>query len=238
MIVYNGSMIDIQELFPDISNEEFMKHHAESMRNVTTEIQHKLRGYNDFTPISLNLNPNISVKESIMRMASIQQLTDNQIIYLAPDDIEMDMYTEYVVTMINRYAFEKLYLKLSGIKDEEMSKNLPNLVYYDSISGKGFINGNYVYFKKSKPKSKLKAKEIFDLLFTYAPNSVPREKLRTTLRLGNNLHGESDRLSDAFGNLRKRCGVSEQVISLKGSGYLKATVLPLHKLDSVYISKE
>lgn len=230
-------MVDLREFFSEMADEDFGQAHAEIMRDVVTEIHAKLRGYNDFSPLVINYNPMVSVAEDLLRIGCVRQLADNQIIYWNPDETH-DEYTDYVITVVNRYRFEKLYLRLTGSTDKEISERLPNLVYYNPITGKGFVNGNPIYLKPSKPKNKVKAKEIFDLLFAYAPDPVPREKLTATLRLGKNAPDESDRLSEAFSNLRRRCGVTDEVISLRKSGVLNATVLPFDKMPDFFIFPE
>lgn len=221
-------MIDVSALLPDMSEADFSNAH--------TEIHNKLRSYSDFSPLVIQCKPNVSATEDILRIACVRQLADNQIIYWDPDE-KRDDYTDYVITVVNRYRFEKLYLKLAGSTEEAIQEQLPNLVYYNPVSGKGFVNGNPIYLKPSKPKSKVKAKEIFDLLFAYAPNPVPREKLTATLRLGKDVPGESDRLSEAFSNLRSRCGVTSKVISLK-SGALNAAAMPFDKFPDFFIFPE
>lgn len=230
-------MVDIRELFPEMADKDFGQAHADIMRDVVTEIHEKLRSYNDFSPLVIHNKPNVSVAEDLMRIGCVRQLADNQIIYWDPNETH-DEYNDYVITVVNRYRFEKLYLKLTGATEKAISEQLPNLVYYNAVTGKGFVNGNPVYLKPAKPKNKVKAKEIFDLLFAYAPNPVPREKLTATLRLGMNTPDESDRLSQAFSNLRSRCGVTDEVISLKKSGVLKATVLPFDKVPDFFIFPE
>ncbi|MGH7197115.1 MAG: hypothetical protein ACREGJ_05145 [Candidatus Saccharimonadales bacterium] len=229
-------MIDVSALLPDMSETDFSNAHTEIMRDVVTEIHNKLRSYSDFSPLVMQYKPNVSVAEDIMRIACVRQLADDQIIYWNPDETH-DEYTDYVITVVNRYKFEKLYLKLTGATKKAISEQLPNLVYYNPVTGKGFVNGNPIYLKPSKPKSKVKAKEIFDLLFAHAPNPVPRERLTATLRLGKNAPNESDRLSEAFSNLRSRCGVTSKVISLK-SGVLNAAAMPFDKMPDFFIFPE
>lgn len=229
-------MIDVSALLPDMSKADFSNAHAEIMHDVVTEIHNKLRSYSDFSPLVVQYKPNVSVAEDIMRIACVRQLADDQIIYWNPDETH-DEYTDYVITVVNRYKFEKLYLKLTGATKKAVSEQLPNLVYYNPVTGKGFVNGNPICLKPSKPKSKVKAKEIFDLLFAHAPNPVPRERLTATLRLGKNAPDESDRLSEAFSNLRSRCGVTSKVISLK-SGALNAAAMPFDKMPDFFIFPE
>ncbi len=229
-------MIDVREFFPEMADKDFGQAHAEIMRDVVTEIHDKLRSYNDFSPLVIQYRPNISVAEDLMRIGCVRQLADNQIIYWDPDE-KQDDYTDYVITVVNRYRFEKLYLKLTGATEKQISEQLPNLVYYNPVTGKGFVNGNPVHLKPSKPRSRVKAKELFDLLFAYAPNPVPRERLTRTLRLGENAPDESDRLSEAFSNLRSRCDVTSKVISLK-TGALNATAMPFDKMPDFFIFPE
>jgi hypothetical protein len=230
-------MIDVREMLPDMSDSDFRQTHANIMRDVLSEIRNKLRGYNDLSQITLRVKPNVSVPEDIMRMACIKQLAENYVIHWNPDE-KLDEYADYIISVTNRYKFEELYLKLTGKSKEEIREQLPNLVYYNPVTGIGFVNGKQIHLKPSKPKNKLKAKEIFDLLFANAPGSVPRDRLTAVMRLGKNTPDESDRLSEAFSNLRKRCGVTEKVISLHGSGVLNAVTLPFEKEPDIIIFSE
>lgn len=228
------SMIDMRELFPEVSDKDFSHAHADIMRDIVTEIHGKLRSYNDLSPIVIRFRPNTPVTEDIFRGACVRQLADNKIIYWHPDEKEDD-YTDYVVTVVNRYRFEKLYLGLSGRTEVEVREMLPSLVYYNALTGVGFVNGNPI---RLKPKSTHKTKEIFDLLFAAAPNPVSREKIVATLRLGQNVNGVSDELNEAFKAIRRACGVNADIICLDGSGVLNAVAIPFDKMPDFYIFPE
>lgn len=227
-------MIDVRELFPELSDKNYGHAHAVILRDVVTEIHNKLRGYNDLSPIAIHTKPNTSAAEDIMRIACVRQLADSKFIYWHPDEKE-DERTDYVVTMVNRYAFEGLYLKLSGYGEAEIREALPNLAYYNALTGVGLVNGSPI---RLKPKSKHKTKEIFDLLFAAAPNPVSRERIVVTLRLGQNVNGVSDELNEAFKAIRRACGVNADVIYLDGSGVLNAIAIPFDKMPNFYLFPE
>ena len=227
-------MIDVRELFPEISDTNFGHAHVDVLRDIVAEIHKRLRGYNDLSPIAIKLKPNISPAEDIIRVACVRQLADSKIIYWHPDEKE-DEYTDYVVTVVNRYRFEKLYLELSGYAEVKICEMLPNLVYYNALTGVGFIQGNLI---RLKPKTKRKTKEVFDLLFAAAPNPVPRDKIVAVLRLGQNVNGVADELNEAFKAIRRACGVGADVIELNGSGILNAIAIPFEKIPNYFIFPE
>lgn len=230
--------MDIRTLFANLSDVEFKQESALILSAVITEIKNNLRSYDDFNPIQIPYNPSISVAEDMMRLGSIRLLTDNKIIQWNPEDSgEGD--ADYVVTVVNRYELEKLGLKAAGLSAKEIDEQLPNLVYYNPLTGMGFINGNPIHLK---PKSKRKAKELFDALFTAVPDSVPREKIASILRINSdakiNRTYVAQEMSLAFTNLRKRCHVNSDVIELNVNGVLNARAMLLNKLPDFYIFPE
>ena len=170
-------MKDVSELFSDMSAADLGNAHVEIMRDVVTEIRNKLRSYNDLTPIDIRYKHNVSVAENFMRNACVRQLTDDQIIYWNPDE-KYDDYTDYVVTVVNRYKFEALYLKLTGSTVKAIQEQLPNLVYYNPVTGKGFVNGNPIHLKPSKPKSKVKARRYLTCCLLTPQIQCPARVLR------------------------------------------------------------
>ena len=230
--------MDIRKLFANLSDAEFNEESALILGNVITEIKRNLRSYDDFNPIEIPYNPGLSVAEDMMRLGSIRLLTDNKIIHWNPED-EGDRNADYVVTVVNRYEFEKLGLRAAGLSENEISKQLPNLVYYNPLTGMGFVNGSPIHLK---PRSKRKAKELFDALFAAAPDSVPREKLAALLRINSDMKIDrtyvAQEMSLAFTNLRKRCHVNSNVIELNVNGVLNARVILLNKLPEFYIFPE
>ena len=218
-------MLNVREFFSELSDSEFESAKSKAMLELLSDIRGKLRGYEDLSRITLNIRPNIPAEEDFMRIACVKLLSENKIVSWNPDDKGND-YTDYELRIVNRYIFEKLFLKLSGNSETEIESQLPNLIYYNPATGKGFVNGKEIHLKKAKIGSKVKPKEIFDLLYSSAPNAVPRKELTATLRLGSKSPDETDRLNEAFSNLRKRCGVTEKVISLQKSGSLNGITVP------------
>lgn len=79
---------------------------------------------------------------------------------------------DYMVTIINRYAFEELLLTLQktdarltdydGYDKTIEDEAVPNLAYYDLDTGRGLVNGNAVYLRGRN-------KRLFKALFLAAP---------------------------------------------------------------------
>ena len=214
----------------------------------------RLRGYSDNGPIRINapgrlpeeLDPEGDQDYRVF-LTALHTLAHHKIIIFKPEYLNRKrprkaMYRDFSVYVVNRYKLEQLYLELKWLGEPEDKRSeapqVDNLVFYNTASGRGLMNGRSIYFKKSKPKNRLKPKEMFDLLFASAPNPVPRNKLTATLRLGKDAHDESDRLNDSFNNLRKRCGVTNKVISLHDSGVLNAITVPIDELPDFFIFPE
>lgn len=214
----------------------------------------RLRGYSDNGPIRIEapgrlpeeLDPEANHDYEVF-LATLNTLANHKIIVFKPEYLNRkrpgtNMYRDFSIFVTNRYELERLKAELKWLGEpKDKRSNTPhvdNLVFYNPLSGEGLVNGKYIRFKKSKPRSKVKAKELFDLLFASAPNPVPREKLIATLRLGKNAHDESDRITQAFSNIRRRCGIDKNVISLNDSGLLNAITVPIDELPKSFIFPE
>jgi hypothetical protein len=138
---------------------------------------------------------------------------------------------DYMVTIINRYAFEELLLTLQkidarltnydgydkSIEDETVS----NLAYYDKSSGRGIVNGHVVNLKGRN-------KKLFDALFLAAPNPVDRATIERIAKYQHRDDPLKYAVNDAFSALRKACGgVDKTVITQVGGYRLNAKVFPL-----------
>ena len=145
----------------------------------------------------------------------------------------------YKVFIKDRYRFDHFCFELER-RGTSSSANLripapKNIVFYNQATGDASVNGKVVHFKQSKRNSTVRSKELFDLLFQSAPKPVARKEIAATLRLDpKDVETESDRMSLAFTNLRKRCGVSSDVIYLNKSGYLNATTVVIDKLPNKF----
>jgi len=140
---------------------------------------------------------------------------------------------EYLISIINRYAFEELMLALMKIEARDtnydgydksiVDEKLDNLVYYDTTSGRGIVNGKNVFLRGRN-------RRLFNALFLSAPNPVNKSSLLTIAKSQKKYTDESNIyvVNDAFSLVRKACKVDSSVISLKGnSGRLDAKVFPL-----------
>lgn len=142
---------------------------------------------------------------------------------------------DYMVTIINRYAFEDLLLALQKI-DARLSnydgydksiedETVPNLVYYDIDTGRGIVNGNVVNLLRRNGK---RNKKLFDALFLAAPNSIGRETVERIAKIDHKDDSLKYAINDAFSALRKACGgVDNTVITQVGGYKLNAKVFPL-----------
>ena len=145
----------------------------------------------------------------------------------------------FKVFIKDRYKFDLFCFQLETRgKSPSVNLRIPtpnNIVFYNQVTGDASVNGNVVHFKKSKRNSLVRPKELFDLLFEYAPNPVPRKKIAVTLKLdAMDIETESDRISLALTNLRKRCNVSSDVIYAKDSVYLNAIPVVVDKLPNKF----
>jgi len=132
---------------------------------------------------------------------------------------------DYMVTIINRYAFEELLLTLQKIDarltnydgyDKSIeNETVPNLAYYDIDSGRGIVNGNVVNLKGRN-------KKLFNALFLAAPTAIDIAKI------GHKDDPIKYAVNDAFSAIRKACGgVDKTVIAQVGGYRLNAKVFPL-----------
>lgn len=138
---------------------------------------------------------------------------------------------DYMVTIINRYAFEELLLTLQKIDarltnydgyDKSIEdETVPNLAYYDLDSGRGLVNGNVVFLRGRN-------KKLFKALFLAAPHAVDRETIKQIALYKHQTDDVKIAINDAFSALRKACGgVSNKVIAQVGGYRLDAKVYPL-----------
>jgi len=138
---------------------------------------------------------------------------------------------DYMVTIINRYAFEELLLAAQKIDaratdydgyDKSIEdETVPNLAYYDKGSGRGIVNGHVVYLKGRN-------KKLFDALFLAAPNPIDRATVERIAKYQHPYDPLKYAVNDAFSLLRKACGgVDGTVIAQVGGYRLIAKVFPL-----------
>ena len=138
---------------------------------------------------------------------------------------------DYLVTIINRYAFEELLLTLQKIDarltnydgyDKSIeNETVPNLAYYDIDSGRGIVNGNVVNLKGRN-------KKLFNALFLAAPTAIDRATVERIAKIGHKDDPIKYAVNDAFSAVRKACGgVDKTVITQVGGYRLNAKVFPL-----------
>lgn len=210
-----------------------------------------LRNYNDGGPVSMNgpgrLRTGIDAEgdpDYAVFMATLNTLVNQEIILFKFTNTnytgrDRATFKEFSVFVINRYKLELLHAELKWLRQGEDKRtaapHVANLVYYNPLSGKGSVNGKPILLRKSKRKNMVKAKEIFDLLFASAPNPVPRQKIAEKLGLDKNSPDETDRITQALSNLRRRCGVTKSVIYMRqGSAVLDAIIVPIDKLPDIH----
>ncbi len=138
---------------------------------------------------------------------------------------------DYMVTIINRYAFEELLLTLQNI-DARLTnydgydisienETVPNLAYYDIDSGRGIVNGNVVNLKGRN-------KKLFNALFLATPTAIDRATVERIAKIGHKDDPIKYAVNDAFSAVRKACGgVDKTVITQVGGYRLNAKVFPL-----------
>ena len=135
---------------------------------------------------------------------------------------------DYMVTIINRYAFEELLLtlekmdaRINGTDHESTEEAVPNLAYYDTSTGRGIVNGNAVYLKGRN-------KRLFNALFLAAPNPVNKTLLEGIARVNHKDDPLKYAMNDAFSAVRKACKVDKTVILQRnGAGTLNTKTFPL-----------
>lgn len=171
-------------------------------------------------------------------ISTLEQLSKHNIITYTSqegtDKITNEDITIYAYACTDRYRLEILNSELTWLMQPKTTRaEMPatkNFVYYNPSTGDASVNGNVVRFKPSKRNSSVRPKELFDLLFHSAPKRVPRKEIIKVLRLEPDSPDESDHISKAFTNLRKRCKVSSDVISMNNSGSLNAITVMVEKI--------
>lgn len=172
-----------------------------------------LNGYGDYAATLPMESQHVSLHEAIERGWCLEYLAQNKIIKYVENNNGDTIY------VINRYNLELLSLILENKKKD--IEQLPNLVYYQPTTGKGFVNGHPIKLKRLN-------KRLFDALCMAAPEPVSRQQLRKVVRTGKGRSTTSAYdISQAFSNLCKACKVSAKVITLQDSGQLKAQVFTL-----------
>lgn len=201
----------------------------------------RLRDYSDNGPIEVDgpvrFVPLVKSKRGHEMGAVLEKLAKHNIIMYKQAENSTALLHRVFVT--NRYRLELLHAELKWLGEPEDKRSeaphVDNLVYYNPLSGRGSVNGKSIYLNKSKRNNKVKAKEIFDLLFANAPNPVPRRKIADKLGLDKYAPEESDRITQALSNLRRRCGVTKNVIYMQQkSGVLNAIVVPIDELPDFF----
>lgn len=138
---------------------------------------------------------------------------------------------DYMVTIINRYAFEELLLALQKIDARQTNydgydksiedETVPSLAYYDIDSGRGLVNGNVVNLKGRN-------KRLFKALFLAAPNKIDRDTVERIAKFDHKDDPIKYAVNDAFSSLRKACGGVDNTVIRQVGGYkLNAKVFPL-----------
>jgi len=200
------------------------------------KISDGLHGYSDNGPVSIKFKKRLKPSaETEPHIATLRALDKHDIITYKFDKSESTAgpsnfsksLSVYNVSIKNRYKFEQLRTELSQVHDPLtfIRSETPNLVYYDTATGEGTVNGKHVKFNK---KSKQKA--LFELLFAHAAEPVPRERVAAILRLGNS-QTQSDRLNTAISNLCTKCGVKRDVITVDKSVTLNAVAITVNTLS-------
>ncbi len=204
-------ILDIEDLEND--NPHFIPDkYRSTMTYMVRNILSSLNGYNDFVTTLEVESQTVSMYEAIERNFCLEYLKQNKIINYVTNE------NNDTITVINRYNLELLSLSLEGKQD---FSQLPNLIYYQPTTGRGFVNGHPIKLKKLN-------KRLFDALFMAAPEPADRDILRRAVRTGRgNGNSSAYDISQAFSNLRKACKVNAEVIDLQDSGVLNAQVYTL-----------
>lgn len=214
-------LLDIEDLEND--NPYFIPDkYRSTMTYIVRYVLSVLNGYSDYVAtLPIDEEVNMPLYEAVERYWCLEYLAQNKIAKYAENK------NSDVISVINRYNLEVLALILNDEKDN--ITKLPNLVYYQPTTGRGFVNGNPIKLKKLN-------KRLFDTLFMAAPEPASRDKLRKAIRSGRdrNTAGSYD-IDQAFSNLRKACKVNSKVITLRDSGFLNAMVF---KLEDSFFSND
>ena len=128
------------------------------MTCIVRDILSSLNGYDDYVA-SLSLDEDIIMPfyEAIDRYWCLDYLAYNKILKYTTNE------NSDIVSVINRYNLEVLSLLLNDEKDNIMQ--LPNLIYYQPSTGKGFVNGYPIKLKRLN-------KKLFDTLFMASPEPL------------------------------------------------------------------
>lgn len=214
-------ILDIEDL--GIDNPYFIPDkYRSTMTYMVRDILSVLNGYNDYVA-TLPIDEKVSMPlyEAIERYWCLEYLAQNKIAKYAENK------NSDVVSVINRYNLEVLSLILNDEKDN--ITKLPNLVYYQPSTGRGYVNGHPIKLKKLN-------KRLFDTLFMTAPEPASRDMLRKAIRSGKGRNtADSYDVDQAFSNLRKACKVNAKVITLRDSGFFNAKVF---KLEDSFFSND
>lgn len=214
--------------------------HREVAYGTTSQILLRLRGYTDNGPILIfgpgRLPPEIDQEgdsEYKIFLAVLDILATHNIINYKLKNpnyrgSRTDVSKEFSVIVTNRYKLERLRAELKWIGEPESNRSgapqVDNLVYYNPLSGHGFVNGNKVRLKGRNRK-------LFKALSDTAPDPVLRKNLEGIARLGHKDDDLKYAMNDAFSALRKACKVNKSVIYLRDDGgRLDANVFPPPKL--------
>lgn len=188
--------------------------YRDALKYTLRNIRRELKGYGDnktTIPIGSPGTARVPFEEYAELAWSLEYLAEENIITYAETENDCS------IEIINRYQLELLNLEL---EDEQF--DLPNLVYYQPTTGRGFVNGRAI-------KLTGRSKGLFDALFVVAPESVDRKTLLKLATVGKYKDALSQYVvSEAFSSLRSACKTDATVIMLNDSGRLNAEVVRLN----------
>lgn len=181
------------------------------------QILWRLRNYNDNGPIPmegpLRFIPVMDSEGGRKIMEILEVLEKHNILVFRHTNNSPALLFEIFVT--NRYKLELLLAETKWLgKPEDKRSEVPkidNLVYYDSKSGRGLVNGNPVYLRGRN-------KKVFKPLFEAAPNPVDKQSLKVPVMTDHKDYDTKYAMNDAFSALRKACKVDKTVIFLREDG--------------------
>jgi hypothetical protein len=173
--------------------------------------------------------------EELKRLHDLEWLENEGIIKC---NLDQDTYeSQIVISILNRYKLELIYnTAYSEIDPDYKPGNIPSLVYYDSIAGKGMLNG--LDFKLRG-----KNKAMFDVLASQPKEWVSKETVRIQVdKVRSKKKGPGkvgyigvgvankkgrDTLNKNVTNLRNACRANPIIIRQKMENLmLDATVIP------------
>ncbi|HSW37742.1 MAG TPA: hypothetical protein VLG37_05260 [Candidatus Saccharimonadales bacterium] len=187
----------------------------------------RLRNYTDNGPIPMDgpmrFIPVADSERGRKVMEVLEVLEKNKILLFRHVNKSPALLFEIFVT--NRYKLDLLLAEAKWLGESKEKRSNPpkidNLVYYDSKSGRGLVNGNTVYLRGRN-------KKVFKHLFVSAPNPVSKDSLQGAVMIGHKSDDKKQAMNDAFSALRKACKVDKSVIYLReDGGRLNAKVFPL-----------